>query len=133
MKISPMTRRNRISLLAGSILLLGALLGTLAYGSDPQGTPAMLAGGLTLVIAALIRHMRFGPGVEHDERTKLIAYTGLAAAFQLSLMGIAILWWAEYVWTLPFSTSDTLSLVLFGMIALAILMQFYYARRPPRL
>ena len=124
-----MKQSNLIRIIAGVVLFLIGFVAKIAGNVNDVGLLTILSGGASMIIVGLLKHNKYGGGVERDERSKKISYTALAASFQLCLMGLILFWWVNYLNPLSLSLSDFIGLVMFGMITLALLTRLYFEKR----
>lgn len=124
-----MKKRNIIGLIMGACALLGGVTLNFGQQSDTIASITLVNAGLVMIIMSLVRHFRYKKGPEQDERTRKVAFTALAASFQLTIMGLMIFWWVDYFYPINLSLHDFIAIVFLYMAALVILMRFYYAKR----
>lgn len=127
-----MTKRNFLTIVSGIILVLcGAILIT-QHGNE-TGSLIVFNAGMVMIIGALVRHYRYGTSIERDELSNKLAYTSLAASFQLSFFVILILWWLDYLKLIQLTTAQLLAIIAVGMGILPIITKIYYARKIEKL
>jgi len=125
-----MKKRNSLRIFFGAFLLACGIFYQL-FTPDYSVVSAifMINFGFVILLVGLIRHWRFRNEPEQDERTKMVAYTALAASFQLTLLGLAILWWVDYYFPLQLTLQEFISMVILGMAVLVIFFRTYYNRK----
>ncbi|MFA6039279.1 MAG: hypothetical protein WCV62_00940 [Candidatus Peribacteraceae bacterium] len=125
-----MQYRYRAGLLGGVLLILGGLILVFTGGSG-MGTTVMLNAGMVMVLVSLVRflHLKKEP-VERDERTRKIAYTSLAASFQMMLFALLLLWWVDYLRPLPLTVGQFILCMVVGMALLMVGFRWHYSRVP---
>lgn len=127
-----MTKRNFLTIVSGIILVLsGAIL--ITQNGNETGSLIVFNAGMVMIIGALVRHYRYGKNIERDELSNKLAYTSLAAAFQLSFFVILILWWLDYLQLIHLSTAQLLAVLAIGMGILPIITKLYYSRKIEKL
>ena len=124
-----MKKRHLFSIVCGLILFLGSIMLRSSNSIDESSFAVMLSAGASMFVVGMIRYKRYGDGIEKDERTMKIAYTALAASFQITLMIIAGLWWVDYFNPIQISISQLLGALILIMVLLNIIFRFYYSKK----
>lgn len=124
-----MKKRHLFSIVSGLILFLGSIILRSSNLIDESSFAIMLSAGASMFVVGMIRYKRYGDGIEKDERTMKIAYTALAASFQITLMIIAGLWWVDYFNPIQLSISQLLGILVLIMVLLNIIFRFYYSKK----
>lgn len=118
-----MKNKFKFSIIMGAILFAGGLF----FQTDQVSF--LVTAGMVLILTSLIRHFRIKDEVERDERTQKIAYTALAASFQLSLLLIMALWWINYFNPIALDVSTLIAAILLSMIFISIGARIFYSRK----
>lgn len=84
---------------------------------------------VSLLFTSLIRHFKYGEGVEQDERTKKIMYRAFAGSWFAILLLIAAMMLADYLGVLKLNVQGALSAIFFGMIITFSAFNWYFGRK----
>ncbi len=90
---------------------------------------AMFAVGVSLLFTSLFKHLKYGEGVEQDERTKKVMYRAFAGSWFAVLLLIAVMMLADYIGVLKVNVQGALSLIFFGMIITFSGLSWYFGRK----
>jgi uncharacterized membrane protein len=124
-----MKKRHLFNIISGLLIFLGGIMLRASNSINDFGFNVMMAAGITIFMVSIIRHKRYGDGVEKDERTLKVSYTALAASFQITLMIMLILWWIDYFNPIQLAINQLLALIILIMIFLNIVFRFYYSKK----
>jgi uncharacterized membrane protein len=124
-----MKKEHLFSIVCGLILFLGSIILRSTNSINESSFSIMMSAGACMFVVGMVRYKRYGDDIEKDERTKKIAYTALAASFQVILMIIAGLWWVNYFNPLQISINDLLAALIIIMVFLNIIFRLYYSKK----
>lgn len=124
-----MKKRHLFNIVFGLMLFWGSIILRSSDLINESGFTVMMTAGAAMFTTSIVRHKRYGDGPEKDERTIKIAYTSLAASFQITLMVILGLWWVDCFNPLNFSISQLLGGLTLIMILLNIIFRIYYSKK----
>lgn len=128
-----MKKKNALTAILGAVLIASGLVMSVATRNPGPESMILINAGMAMAVMALVRHIRYGKGVEADEMTKRIAYISLAASFQITLFFLITFWWISYVFPGFFTTSQFAGIMFIEMIVANVLFRIYYSRRTERL
>lgn len=100
---------------------------------DSQSAAMFINIWIIVLLITLIRHYRFWNKVIQDELSKKIAYTSLAASFQITLFAILVIWWIDYFYHLKLTLNQFISYLFLFMFFVAFVFKYYYTKRIDKL
>ena len=92
-----MKTRYAVQIAAGAVLgAAGILLPFLVAGTEAISS-LLVTIGLVILAVAAVRHWRFRDEPERDERTQKIGAYGISYSWLLTIVFLALLFWADYL------------------------------------
>jgi hypothetical protein len=125
-------KKNMISIAAGiAVVLLSFVLGFLQK-NPPVYVGILFNCGIVLVVVGLLRHLRYGKGIEFDERTLFLAFKSQTIAFQLSVLALTCLWIVNYFYPIGISLTNFLALLVCTMCFLSVAINIFINQKAKR-
>ncbi len=118
--------RNMYRIIIGGLLIVSGAATVMASGI---GGTLLLAAGFAFLITGILRHRRYGDGVETDERSRRIGAYGLSYAWLTGLFFMTALFWLEYTGTLALDAATALAISIIVLALSAVLYQAYLFRK----
>ena len=124
------TKRNKLRLVFGSILLLVAVA-LLVFWKNIEGViiTALIAGGVASIITGFSRQLRYRDMPEKDERTRKISAFATAYSWVITLIFISLLVMVNHFNLLKMDVTQVLGLTLFVMLVTMIGLRAYFKRK----
>lgn len=111
------------------IFLISWIIDFVVNKGQSQSMPVLINIWMVVLLVTSIRHYRFWNKIIQDEMTKKLAYISLAAAFQLTLIWILVVWWIDYLHPITMSLNQFISILFLFMMWSSFLMRHYYYRK----
>ena len=124
-----MKPRNVYRIVIGTLFILsgGALIVT--NPGDAILPTALLAAGCAFLVTGIIRNKRYGDDPESDERSRKIGAYGLSYAWLTGIIGITLLFWADYFGIVKMSAQNAFAVSVLLLAFSAIIYQMYLFRK----
>ena len=107
---------NKISIaVAICFLALGMAISALKITVSSGILTGIFAVGLSLLLTTLVKHFKYGEGVEEDERTKKITARALTGSWFATLVLVTLLMMADR-FNVKIDMTSALSIVFFFMV-----------------
>ncbi len=121
-----MKRRYAVQIAAGAVLgAAGILLPFLVAGTEAISS-LLVTIGLVILAVAAVRHWRFRDEPERDERTQKIGAYGISYSWLLTIVFLALLFWADYLGVLALTVESVLLATILLMGLSARIFQWYF-------
>ncbi|WP_214020056.1 hypothetical protein [Methanoculleus sp.] len=124
-----MKTRYAVQIAAGAVLgAAGILLPFIVDGAEAISS-LLVTIGLVLLAVATVRHWRFRDEPEKDERTQKIGAFGISCSWLLTLVFLALLFWADYLGVLALTVESVLLATILLMGLSANIFRWYFPRK----
>jgi hypothetical protein len=121
-----MKTRYAVQIAAGAVLgAAGILLPFLVAGTEAISS-LLVTIGLVILAVAAVRHWRFRDEPERDERTQKIGAYGISYSWLLTIVFLALLFWADYLGVLALTVESVLLATILLMGLSARIFQWYF-------
>ncbi|HQD25235.1 MULTISPECIES: hypothetical protein [Methanoculleus] len=124
-----MKRRYALQIGAGAVIgAAGLILPFLGEGTEALSS-ILVTIGMVIIAVAAVRHWRFRDELERDERTQKIGAYGISYSWLVTLIFLALLFWANYLGVLTLTVEGVLLSTILLMGLSARLFQWYLFRQ----
>ncbi|MEA3230093.1 MAG: hypothetical protein U9P44_04205 [archaeon] len=125
-----MKKEYKYRMVIGAIILLAAVALQMFYAAvDSRVISMVVIAGVVLVGTGVVRYMKYGTGPETDERTRKISAFALSYSWIVTLVLVCVLFLSDEFGILKLTVAQALGSVMSVMIAVPIILQWYFKRK----
>ncbi|WP_067047706.1 hypothetical protein [Methanofollis ethanolicus] len=118
-----MKRRYLLQIYAGAVVAAaGIALPITGAVTDTTIASALVAVGAVMITLGILRHRRFGDGIESDEMTESIGAKAAARSWFVTLLFLCVLFWVD---ELNLIALDIRGAILATVLVMALSMTFF--------
>jgi len=127
--VSTTKQRNLYRIVIGALMIVSGLMGAVFEPGGSIISTILITGGCAFLAVGVIRHRRYGEGLESDERSKKLGAYGLSYAWLTGILFISALFWLDLMGSVRLGTQGALGLSLMVLVISAVVYQMYLFRK----
>ena len=127
--MSTTKQRNLYRIVIGALMIVSGLMGAVFEPGGSIISTILITGGCAFLAVGVIRHRRYGEGLESDERSKKLGAYGLSYAWLTGILFISALFWLDLMGSVRLGTQGALGLSLMVLVISAVVYQMYLFRK----